>query len=103
MRLASFSAHGTASWGVAVTDGIIDVGKRLKGVPTLREALASDRLHEVRALIEDGLCADIPFSEIRFDPVLPDSGMILCIGLNYEEHRVETRRERSGFPTVFSR
>jgi len=103
MRLASFSAHGVASWGVAVADGVIDAGKRLEGLPTLREVLVGNCLHEVAALVEAGLGADFSLDEIRFDPVLPDPGMILCIGLNYEEHRVETKRERSGYPTVFSR
>ena len=28
---------------------------------------------------------------------------ILCIGLNYEKHRIETKREVSGYPTIFTR
>lgn len=103
MRLASFSVNGVASWGVAVSDGIIDAGKRLDGFPTLRAALAGNGLSEARALVESGLGADYPIDGILFDPVIPDPGVILCIGLNYEEHRVETKRERSGNPTVFAR
>ncbi len=103
MRLCSFSANGVASWGVAVSDGVIDAGRRLDGLPTLRDALASNRLSEVRALVETDMGADLRFDEICFDPVVPDPGVILCIGLNYEDHRVETRRAQCGYPTVFSR
>lgn len=103
MRLTSFTANGVASWGVRVSDGVIDVGKRLADLPTLQDALVQDRLSEVLALAESGIAADFPLGAIRFDPVVPEPGMILCIGLNYDEHRVETKRERSGYPTVFAR
>ncbi|MES2987911.1 MAG: fumarylacetoacetate hydrolase family protein [Pseudomonadota bacterium] len=46
---------------------------------------------------------DFALEDVRLDPVIPEPGQILCIGLNYEEHRIETRRERSGYPTVFAR
>lgn len=103
MRLASFSRNGVASWGVAVADGIIDAGRRLGRIPSLRMALANGGLSEARALLESGLGADHGIDEIAFEPVIPDSEVILCIGLNYEEHRAETRREAAGHPTVFAR
>ncbi len=103
MRLASFSVNGAASWGVVVDDGVIDVAKHIADLPTLRTALEADRLPQVRAIAASDMRPDYSLDEIRFEPVLPDAGMILCIGLNYEEHRLETKRERAGHPTVFSR
>jgi 2-keto-4-pentenoate hydratase/2-oxohepta-3-ene-1,7-dioic acid hydratase in catechol pathway len=35
--------------------------------------------------------------------VIPDAPKIFCIGLNYEEHRIESQRERVGHPTIFLR
>lgn len=36
-------------------------------------------------------------------PVVPDPGTIFCIGLNYEEHRLEVKRDKTINPTVFIR
>ena len=36
-------------------------------------------------------------------PPLPDAGKILCVGLNYDEHRVETGRPKTEHPTLFTR
>jgi 2-keto-4-pentenoate hydratase/2-oxohepta-3-ene-1,7-dioic acid hydratase in catechol pathway len=40
---------------------------------------------------------------ITFLPVIPNPGKIICIGHNYEEHRVETQRDRTENPSVFLR
>ena len=39
----------------------------------------------------------------RFLPVIPNPEKILCIGLNYEGHRVETNSPQSSHPQVFCR
>jgi 2-keto-4-pentenoate hydratase/2-oxohepta-3-ene-1,7-dioic acid hydratase in catechol pathway len=83
--------------------GIVDAGQRLPGVATLQSALSGDGLARVRALMATAPCTDYALEQIVFEPVIPDPGVILCIGLNYEEHRLETRRERSSHPTVFAR
>ena len=36
-------------------------------------------------------------------PVLPDPDKILCVGLNYENHRKETGRDEVENPTIFTR
>jgi len=41
--------------------------------------------------------------EIMYLPVITDPGKIICIGHNYEEHRIETEREKTENPTVFLR
>jgi len=46
---------------------------------------------------------DLRFDQVELLPVLPDPGTIVCIGLNYEEHRAETARPVAPHPTVFLR
>jgi len=73
------------------------------GYETLRDALADDGLQTIRATVGGCHAIDFAVGDISFDPVIPDAGQILCIGLNYDEHRRETRREQTGNPTVFAR
>uniref|UniRef100_UPI0034D22F9A fumarylacetoacetate hydrolase family protein n=1 Tax=Acinetobacter baumannii TaxID=470 RepID=UPI0034D22F9A len=44
-----------------------------------------------------------PLAKIKFLPVIPNPDKILCIGLNYENHRKETGRTEVENPTVFGR
>jgi 2-keto-4-pentenoate hydratase/2-oxohepta-3-ene-1,7-dioic acid hydratase in catechol pathway len=34
---------------------------------------------------------------------MPNPEKIMCVGLNYERHRVETKRLKAGHPTIFAR
>ena len=42
-------------------------------------------------------------NEVSLLPVIPNPGKIFCVGLNYENHRVETKRPESQKPTIFTR
>jgi 2-keto-4-pentenoate hydratase/2-oxohepta-3-ene-1,7-dioic acid hydratase in catechol pathway len=103
LRLASFSSEGVASWGVVTSEGLVDVGRRLDRFPTLRIALSNGGVSEARTLVDSGVGVDHAIDAVQFEPVIPDAGVILCIGLNYDEHRLETKRESADHPTVFAR
>jgi 2-keto-4-pentenoate hydratase/2-oxohepta-3-ene-1,7-dioic acid hydratase in catechol pathway len=45
----------------------------------------------------------LPLASVALEPVLPDPDKILCVGLNYENHRKETGREEVSHPTIFTR
>ena len=47
--------------------------------------------------------AKVALSEIEFLPVIPDPGKIICVGHNYEAHRVETQRDKTEHPLLFLR
>ena len=104
MRLVSFLRLGKATFGIEKNEGIIDLGERLKGKvrsKTIMEMLATNAVSLIDNL--DNLSPDYSVSDIAFLPVIPDPQKILCIGLNYEKHRLETKREVSGYPTIFTR
>ena len=103
MKLVSFRKDGKDSYGAVVGGNIVDIGATLgHKYPDLKALLVANALAEARAAAEQGP-AHIAIEAIEFLPVIGNPGKIFCIGLNYEEHRVETQRDKTAFPTVFLR
>lgn len=48
MRLASFRSAEAEGYGAIVDDGVIDLGRRLPALPTLRHAIAAGTLQTLR-------------------------------------------------------
>jgi 2-keto-4-pentenoate hydratase/2-oxohepta-3-ene-1,7-dioic acid hydratase in catechol pathway len=102
MRLASFLIQDRPTYGIVTDRGVIDLGARLGvGRPDLRSLLEADALGEVARFADDA--PDGPLDGLRYLPVIPNPDKILCVGLNYEEHRVESQRERTEQPAIFIR
>ena len=105
MRWLSFEKHDKTSFGVVVGDGVIDVGART-GVPSLKGALTLglDRVARDTGITgAAGADADFSLSEVTYLPTITDPDKILCIGLNYRAHQVETGRDGGANPTIFVR
>ena len=102
MKFASFQIGGTASWGLVDGDTVADLGAALGGrFPDLKSAIVAGALDEAaRAATAAPRHA---LSAIVWLPVIPNPDKILCIGLNYENHRKETGRTEVENPTVFGR
>ena len=49
MRLASFRSAEAEGYGAIVDDGVIDLGRRLPALPTLRHAIAAGTLRDLCA------------------------------------------------------
>ena len=47
--------------------------------------------------------SDHSFDQVELLPVIPDPPAIWCVGVNYDEHRQETGREATKYPTLFLR
>lgn len=99
MKLLSYSHNNRATWGVATDTGVIDCGSLF---PTLRAALAANGLDKVKAFAA-GRAADAKLTDITFLPVIPDPGKIICVGLNYQDHVKETKRDNTENPALFIR
>lgn len=103
MRLVSFRRGARDSWGIAKDEGVIDAGAKLGGrFPTLRDAIAGDAWAELRQMARDAK-PDLKLSDILHLPVIPNPDKIICVGVNYEEHRKETGRDPSQNPVLFVR
>ena len=103
MKLLSFEVQGSQRFGVWVAGGVVDMTQRLGGrFPDLLSVLQADALPEIAAALE-GAKPDFALERITFLPVIPQPPKIICIGINYEEHRSEIGREPSLKPPVFAR
>lgn len=100
MKFLSYSYQGQASWGLATDTGVVSLCSA--NYPTLRSALAEGMLEKLGAAAH-GQPDTCTLAQITYLPVITDPGKIICIGHNYEEHRVETERDKTENPTVFLR
>ena len=102
MKLASFTtAHG-ASWGIVDGAEVIDVGAVLHGrYADLLAVIQEDAMADVTAAA--ATAHRIPVGEVSWLPVIPNPSKIMCVGLNYEDHRKETGRSEVENPTIFGR
>lgn len=101
MKLVSYKSGDRTSYGAVVDGGIIDLAKRLPH-PTLRALLAAGGIDDARRAAE-GQSADARLDGVVLLPPIPDPDKIICVGLNYDEHRKETGREKTAHPTLFTR
>jgi 5-carboxymethyl-2-hydroxymuconate isomerase len=106
MKLLSYSHRGRASFGAVVDAGVIDLGARLAGrADSLRAALTTVSMDELRLLIEQVTKADFGLSEIIYLPTIPNPDKIICIGVNYAERNAEYKdaSDLPKYPSVFLR
>jgi acylpyruvate hydrolase len=95
MRLATIrTEYGTTAarleGGVLVTLDAADVG----------EVLAAGDAGPGRTWEE---AVVVPVAEADFAPVVPRPGKVICVGLNYRAHILETGRELPAYPTLFAK
>jgi 2-keto-4-pentenoate hydratase/2-oxohepta-3-ene-1,7-dioic acid hydratase in catechol pathway len=67
----------------------------------LRNFLASGDLSRAAKLAAEP--ADYAFDAVVHAPVIPNPDKIICVGLNYHAHVLETGRETTANPVLFSR
>ena len=102
MKLVSYTAGSAPSYGIATGKGIVDLPRRIGArYPDLKALIAGEGYAEANE--SAGATADFAADAVTYLPVIPNPGKILCIGLNYEEHRVEAQRDKTENPSVFVR
>lgn len=97
MRFCSFNIDGRDGWGLVQGEQVFEV----RTWPTLRHAIAEGAL--ARAASSAGSVRPLNLRELKLQPVIPNPGKIICVGLNYETHRNETGRAVVAHPTLFTR
>ena len=105
MRFASYEviASGAQSFGLVEGDELVDLGPWSNGPWTsIRQLLESPGgLGSAKEPAKSR--KRLALSHVRLVAPLPDARKILCVGLNYDEHRVETGRPKTEHPTIFTR
>ncbi len=101
MRLMSFEAAGTRSYGAVDGSGVVDLGRRIGG--TLRELIAGGGIARAEAAAK-GAAADFRLDQVRFLPPVPVPEKIICVGVNYADRNTEYENlERPKYPNIFLR
>jgi 2-keto-4-pentenoate hydratase/2-oxohepta-3-ene-1,7-dioic acid hydratase in catechol pathway len=102
MKLASYEWRGKPAYGVVIADHVYDLGAEGGSIEgDLARGL--DWIRERAAGVTGGGPGGTPLAEVSFLPVVPRPAKIICIGLNYADHREEASREASAYPSVFFR
>lgn len=103
MKLASYRTKGRTSYGIVTEQGVIDLGSRLGADFSDLKALISANALDLAYVARDRHVPDLAVNDVTFLPVIANPGKIFCVGLNYEAHRLETKRQESAHPTIFLR
>lgn len=97
MKIVSFAVGSQHSYGLVREDGIVDVGRRC-GETVL------DHLADMSTLTRyEGEEADLQIGDVQLLPPVPNSGRIICVGLNYKSHIAETGNQPPAYPILFPR
>ena len=107
MKLVTYRHRGAVSYGAVSGEGIVDLARALRSkYPDVRSLFAGG-LPEAQAWAKkqatEGRKPDLALAEAELLPPIPNPGKLFCIGLNYEDHRKETKRDKTEAPAVFVR
>jgi 2-keto-4-pentenoate hydratase/2-oxohepta-3-ene-1,7-dioic acid hydratase in catechol pathway len=102
VRLVSYRDGVRDTYGAIVDDGVVEVPAISPSLPvTIREAMRLDPAVIDRAV--RGREPDRPLAGLSYLPVIPNPSKIICVGVNYADHRAETSRPVVDYPTLFTR
>lgn len=102
MKLASFSTAQGASYGIVTGKGIVDLRRRLGNrFADLKALIAGNGLPQAKQYVTEN--PDHQLADVTWLPVIPNPDKIVCVGLNYQEHVVETGRDNTEQPAIFLR
>jgi 2-keto-4-pentenoate hydratase/2-oxohepta-3-ene-1,7-dioic acid hydratase in catechol pathway len=103
MKLASYSVGDKAAFGLLTDMGVITLSDRLGRSYTLREALQDSGVVDEMLKLARGAEPDRRLDEIRFLPLIPDPGKVLCVGINYRSHAAEHGHAVLEKPNIFTK
>jgi 2-keto-4-pentenoate hydratase/2-oxohepta-3-ene-1,7-dioic acid hydratase in catechol pathway len=113
MKLMTFESQGGLALGLVMGDRVMDIrvaDSRYKcGAPASMQALLGSGKPGLAALELLGKEAEgdsrvmRPLAELKPGPALPDPGKIICVGLNYRQHAIESGMEIPDEPVLFSK
>lgn len=95
MKLARFTHHGQARFGVVRGDHVVSVDHRVERF--------SDLLAGPEATVVRDADPRIAINEITWLPPFTSDAKILCVGFNYQSHDGDGDRRAADHPTLFVR
>ncbi|HYN11479.1 MAG TPA: fumarylacetoacetate hydrolase family protein [Burkholderiales bacterium] len=102
MKLATYRTAQGASYGAVTQKGIVDLKRYLGNqYPDLKALIAGNGFADAAKHLSEA--PDYKESDVVWLPVIPNPDKIVCVGLNYQDHVVETGRDNTENPALFLR
>jgi len=103
MKFVTFERNGVPEPGVVIKDSIVSL--RPAGFSDTLAVIAggSEAMTTVKSLVETGGAAPQPLSNTRLLAPILRPPKIVCVGLNYRDHAIESNMEIPKVPTLFSK
>ena len=104
MKFVTFRHQNHSHAGVAVANQVFSLAEA--GFHTVLDVIEGgpDALHRVRSFAETGAPgASFPIDSVQLLAPIPRPPKIICIGLNYRDHAIESKLEIPTTPVVFSK
>ncbi|WP_066304476.1 fumarylacetoacetate hydrolase family protein [Bacillus sp. FJAT-29814] len=114
MKLLNFKLNGAVKLGVKTEQGILDIEKAgqefNEDVPnSMKDLISGKGISTIRKLVDRTENNSYPSlflneEKIEYQPVIPNPGKIVCVGLNYLSHVEEAKTEEiPKTPVLFSK
>lgn len=104
MKFVTFHHNNHSHAGVVSNDQVISLAGI--GIHSVLELITAgqEALLRVKSLVETGAPdASFPLASVRLLAPIPRPPKIICIGLNYRDHAIESKLEIPTIPVVFSK
>ena len=96
-NILRFNYKNANHWGVLKGDSINTFGK---GATQLKDIL-NNHLREAKAIANNDSKGEIELAEVKIISPITRPTRLLCLGLNYYEHREEARKQDTKAPVFF--
>ncbi len=105
MRVISYNHNGTDGLGVMVDDkGFVALASAAPELPTTMMGLLNVEGWQAKASAAvEGKAAELSIDDVQLLPLVSDTPVIWCVGVNYKEHQDETGRGAQEEPMFFIR
>ena len=105
MRIISYRYNGSDGLGIMVDDkNFVELSGIAPDLPTTMIGLLNvDNWQAKAAAAVEGKVADLSISDVHLQPLVSDTPVIWCVGVNYKEHQEETGRGAQEEPMFFIR
>src|SRR4029079_9490597 len=97
MKFATVQTSRGPTYGIVTGNGFIDLGTRLGNrYPDLKSLITARAVSDAQKFADES--RDLSLAEVAWLPLIPNPVKILCVGLNYQDHVVETGRDNTEQP-----
>jgi 2-keto-4-pentenoate hydratase/2-oxohepta-3-ene-1,7-dioic acid hydratase in catechol pathway len=104
MKLVTFEINGSSQPGVLLDSSVL--GLRAAGFASTLDVIAlwADARARIEEWIKERPVAQLaPLSSVKLLAPIPRPPKIICVGLNYRDHALESNMEIPKVPTIFSK